>query len=331
MSERKACLEFNVSRGTIQGRRAGASTSRESHTFMQHLTTDQEDSLISWILEQEERGFAPSHSRVREMGEKIIEAGGRRLLIGKSWVPQFLTRHPKVATILGKPIDSNRRHGTPPELMRLFFDRFDTVRAPYGIQQEDIWNVDEHGIALGVCANTRVIGKAGKKRTYMQSPENREWVSIIETISATGKHIRPVVIFKGQNVQTSWFEEDNLPNWLIATSGKGWTTNEIAMRWLQEVFLPETIPSTKDYRGMPRRRMLILDGHGSHAQLDFLWECRQANVELLFLPTHSSHILQHLDFGIFAPLKSFYHKHIMELAQYDDAAPVKKRRFVNCY
>ena len=82
--------------------------------------------------------------------------------------------------------------------MRLFFDRFDTVRACYGIQQADIWNVNEYGIALGVCANTRVIGKAGKKRTYMQSPENHEWVSIIETISATGKHIRPVIIFRSE-------------------------------------------------------------------------------------------------------------------------------------
>ena len=72
------------------------------------------------------------------MADKIIESGGRSVLIGKSWVPQFLTRHPKVATLLSKPIDSNRIHGTQPELMRLFFDRFDTVRARYGIQQEDI-------------------------------------------------------------------------------------------------------------------------------------------------------------------------------------------------
>ncbi|PWW72057.1 hypothetical protein C7212DRAFT_354839 [Tuber magnatum] len=164
MSERKACQEFKVSCGTIQGRPAGASTSREK-----------------------ERGFAPSHTRVREMAEKIIESGGRSVVIGKSW-------------------------GTQSELMRQFFDQFDTVRARYGIQQKDIWNVDEHGIALGVCVNTHVIDKAGKKRTYMQSPESHEWVSIIKTISATGKHIRLVVIFKGQNVQTSWFEEDNLPN-----------------------------------------------------------------------------------------------------------------------
>jgi len=159
MSERKACDEFNVSRGTIQGRRAGASTSCESHTFMQHLTTDQEDCLVSWILEQEEQGFAPSHSRVRERAEKIIESGGRRLLIGKSWVSQFLTQHPKVTTLLGKPIDSNRIHGTQPELIRLFFHRFDTVRARYGIQQEDIWNVDEHSVPNG--PGRPGLGKAG--------------------------------------------------------------------------------------------------------------------------------------------------------------------------
>lgn len=139
------------------------------------------------------------------------------------------------------------------------------------------------------------------------------------------------MIFKGQNVQTSWFEEDNLPNWLIATSGKGWTTNQISMRWLREVFLSETIPQTANHRGIPHRRMLILDGHGSHIQLDFLWECRQAKVELLFLPSHSSHILQPLDLDTFAPLKAHYRKCIMDLAQYDDAVPVKKRRFVNCY
>jgi len=114
--------------------------------------------------------------------------------------------------------------------------------ACYGIQQEDIWNVDEHGIALGVSVNTRVIGKAGKRQTYTQSPETGEWVSIIETISVSGKHIHFVVIFKGQNVQTPWFEEDNVSNWLIATSGKGWTTNEIAIRWLREVFYQKQFP-----------------------------------------------------------------------------------------
>jgi hypothetical protein len=57
--------------------------------------------------------------------------------------------------------------------------------------------MDETGIALGVCHNQYVISKASTNSSYVKSPKNREWVSIIETISATGNLIRPVVLFKG--------------------------------------------------------------------------------------------------------------------------------------
>ena len=49
-----------------------------------------------------------------------------------------------------------------------------------------------------------------KRKTYIQSPENREWVSILECISASGRSVRPIVIFKGKNVQISWPTEDNI-------------------------------------------------------------------------------------------------------------------------
>ena len=49
-----------------------------------------------------------------------------------------------------------------------------------------------------------------KRKTYIQSPENREWVSILECISASGRSVRPIVIFKGKNVHISWPTEDNI-------------------------------------------------------------------------------------------------------------------------
>ncbi|PWW79312.1 hypothetical protein C7212DRAFT_155212, partial [Tuber magnatum] len=101
--------------------------------------------------------------------------------------------------------------------------------------------------------------------------------------------------------------------------------------WLREVFLPEMITSTTNHWGILRHPILILDGYESHAQLDFLWEYGQANIELLFLSVHSSYILQPLNLGTFAPLTSYYRKCIMELAQYDEAVPVKKSCFVKCY
>ena len=77
--------------------------------------------------------------------------------------------------------------------------------------------------------------------------------------------------------------------------------------------------------------MLILDGHGSHIDLEFLWLCKQNKVELLFLPAHSSHVLQPLDLSVFSVVKRFYRQQIQELSCLNDAAPVKKERFITSY
>jgi hypothetical protein len=74
--------------------------------------------------------------------------------------------------------------------------------------------------------------------------------------------------------------------------------------------------------------MMILDGHGSHATVEFMWECKKNCVDILYLPAHSSHVLQPLNLGTFSPLKSRYRKEIADFAYLDDAAPVKKERFI---
>ncbi|KAF2194643.1 CENP-B protein [Zopfia rhizophila CBS 207.26] len=100
--------------------------------------------------------------------------------------------------------------------------------------------MDEVGCALGVCTNCKVLGDLLKKRTLLKSPQDRKWVLIIEAISADGRCIRPVAIFKGKNPQASWFTAQNIPDWHYTTSENGWTSNYIALHWLHEVFLPET-------------------------------------------------------------------------------------------
>ena len=54
--------------------------------------------------------------------------------------------------------------------------------------------------------------------------------------------------------------------------------------------------------------MLLLDGHESHANysfLDFAWRHR---ILVQILPTHSSHLTQPLDVGLFSPLQHNYSK-----------------------
>ena len=57
-----------------------------------------------------------------------------------------------------------------------------------------------------------------------------------------------------------WYEDEALPhNWRIEVSENGWTTDEIGLCWLKNVFIPSTEAHTTG-----RYRLLILDGHGSH-------------------------------------------------------------------
>ena len=324
-SQRAAAKAYGIPRSTLQGRLQGATTSALSHQHQQRLTPLQEDFLVNWILEEDARGYPPPHARAREMANRILRINGDNQPIGKLWLTHFIKRQPRIASVIGRKIDAHRVEAATPDQLRAFLELYEETRQRLNIQTDNIYNMDETGIALGVCTNTRVLARASKKKADVKSPENREWVSIIECVSATGRKLRPATIFKGKSLQSTWFPSKSIPNWLYTTSENGWTSKAIGVEWLQRIFLPETAPAEGQYR------LLILDGHGSHIDLDFLLLCKQNKVYLLYLPAHSSHVLQPLDLAPFSVIKTKYRRQIQDLSSLDDAAPVKKERFITCY
>lgn len=131
----------------------------------------------------------------------------------------------------------------------------------------------------------------------------REWVSIIACVSASSMIMTPA-IFKGgsEKVGEHWVtgmqEEDQY--WVTATK-KGWTSKEMGLRWLEDVFDPET----KD-RPNNCVRLLRMDGHNSHVDNIFIDWAHQPRIRLLILPPHSTHRLQPLDVGVFSPLSTAF-------------------------
>jgi hypothetical protein len=49
--------------------------------------------------------------------------------------------------------------------------------------------------------------------------------------------------------------------------------------------------------------LLIMDGHGSHVTLEVVYKAMQIGLDLVTLPSHTSHRLQPLDVSIFRPFK----------------------------
>ena len=155
---------------------------------------------------------------------------------------------------------------------------------------------------MGVISSTRVVTRAeyyGKAK--LLSSGNREWVTAIECIRASGEALPPCIIFKAKGHTEGWLD-NNLPfGSRIEISQIGWTRDEIG---LQTLFIPAI------QRSQGAWRLLILDGHGSHLTPQFDQICEQNKIIPLCMPAHSSHFLQPLDIGCFSVLKRTYSKEI---------------------
>src|SRR4051794_25285753 len=94
-------------------------------------------------------------------------------------------------------------------------------------------------------------------------------------------------------------------DWTISTSNNCWTNEELGYEWLTEVFIPKTKP-----HGANERRFLLLDGHSSHVSPQFIRACKQNQIEALLLPPRTTHLIQHLDAGVFSPYAVAYKKEV---------------------
>jgi len=82
---------------------------------------------------------------------------------------------------------------------------------------------------MGICSNQRVLGTALTTRSYVKTPENREWGTIFETCSAEGGTTDPLFLFKGKELQSTWFPKDTPPNWHFRCTENAFTTNEVGL------------------------------------------------------------------------------------------------------
>ena len=179
---------------------------------------------------------------------------------------------------------------------------------------------------MGVISTGAVVTAADRRgRPKAVQQGNREWVTVIQGINATGWAIPPHIIFAGKHHLSAWYKEGSTPhNWAISVSENGWTNNELGIEWL------EHFDKHTKRRVVGSHRLLILDGHESHNSVEFHQLCKEKKIITLCMPPHSSHLLQPLDVGCFAPLKKAYGRQV-EILMRNKISHITKTEFLPCF
>jgi hypothetical protein len=323
-SLRAASRAYDVPLSSLQRRMNGVPSLQDYTPVGRKLSTTEESVIVRKVLELSQRGFHPRVSQVGEMANILLQKrnGGQ---VGQNWATTFIKRHEGLKTKWQKGYDYKRALCECPKLIGEWFERVQTTIAKYGLLEEDIYNFDEAGFALGVIGTAKVVTSAEYRGTARKlQPGNKEWASIIQAVNSQGRAIPCFLIFSAKNHLSSWYMESTIPSdWAIATTENGWTTNETGFEWIKH-FNKHTESKT-----VGRKRLLILDGHESHHTTLFEDYCQENNIITLCMPPHSSHLLQPLDVGVFSPLKAAYRAEIERMMRYQ-IHHITKLEFLPC-
>jgi hypothetical protein len=304
-SIRAAAKIYNVPKTTILRRRKHQLSRCDTMPNSRKLTNLEESTIVEYILDLDSRSFPPRLSGVQDMANRLL-ADRDAPPVGPRWASNFVKRHKELTTRFTRRYDYQRALCEDPKLIQPWFELVRETVAKYGILEEDFHNFDETGFMMGMISTTLVVTSSDRYgRPTLAQPGDREWVSVIQSISSRGEVIPPFIIVAGQYHLSNWYEDSVLPkDWVISTTPNGWTTNEKGVEWIRH-FEKHTMPRTRG-----AYRLLTMDGHESHHSTEFELFCKEHKIITLCMPSHSSHILQPLDVGCFGPLKKAYGKEI---------------------
>ena len=98
---------------------------------------------------------------VKKRQVKQINEDGMQLVqyddIGVDWVSWFLWRHPELAGVTLRSIESSRLKAATLKRLQKYFDDLEKVVAEYNILPKNKYNMDESGCAIGEIEASRCI------------------------------------------------------------------------------------------------------------------------------------------------------------------------------
>lgn len=312
MSKRGAAKKFNISLSTLRRRLQNGNKSMVSgHEDQMLLTLLEEKVLVCWVINEDSMGQAPTDEEIIQEARRIARYNKRDINPSERWAYNFRHRHPCLKRMSARKLERARKKAINPDSLESFYYNVEKMTKELNVGPDRMYNVDEVGLQPNDSYNKeKVTGASNKSRTYTTVAAAGSHVTYIECICADGTYIDPVPIFKDKNAKTYRYklkEDSKAPKWVYLNTTSGWSINLMGDIWLSDVFIPNTRPDNEN-----EWRILFMDNHTSHVTDYFKLTCLENKIFPLYLPPHSTHVLQPLDFGCFSSVKSYYKRKARE-------------------
>ena len=158
----------------------------------------------------------------------------------------------------------------------------------------NIINYDETNLQNNPGSRQTLV-KRGQKYAEQVRNHGKEAITVMFAGSAFSEMLLPYVIYQAKYVSDNWIV-GGPPGTMYHSSPSGWSDQFLFTDWFKKIPLPYL-------KKLPGKKVMIGDNLSSHFSDEVLWLCGRHNIEFVCLPANSTHKLQPLDVGFFAPMK----------------------------
>ncbi len=323
----KAAKQFNVPRKTlddrVKGRVCHGSKSGPATVF----TSAEEDILCNYLIYVAERGFPLTRRMVMAYAWSLAKKLGRADRFnkdvgpGEHWWSNFRKRHPFLTLRKLDKLDRSRARNCDPVVINKHFELLKKVLDENNLTKfpRRIYNCDESFLPLDGSREKGVTHKKSKCM-YAQVNGTTEHITMLCGASAAGVALPPMIIYP-KAFPGGAYTFKGPDDAVYAKSESGWVDSDLFLAWMKKIFLVHAVSQ--------RPVILIVDGHGSHVNLELIDLARNNNIILFCLPPHTTHLLQPLDVSVFKSLKDNFYRSLRAFCFVKKSFVVSKKEFAS--
>ena len=244
----------------------------------------------------------PKKSEIREFVKKKFG-----VYLNNKTFDTFLAKI-EYKSVKGTPMEENRFYCNPDKILFYYHTLMSFVNSN-NIPSALCLNFDEEGHEpFSDAKKDNIIVPLNSDAHYFPVARKRSRTTFLASIAADGTYLKPLLVTKRKTIETSLLQRGLTPRKvMLEFSENGYVTERIFNEYLNNVIIPYITNTRKElgdengeYTG---KGLIICDGFSGHISDYFFQVCKKCNMQVFFLPSHSSHITQPLDLGLFAQKK----------------------------